>query len=139
MSAIWLPGRGVVNQQAKRVDRAVHEYDERLFFGEWHGDFVVYMTMPHGTDPLPILNFGREMPTPDTAIERLSLSDARKRGAEILQDLIRHNNSVESKYEEAASEGAGLAAEAVESFNHRIGNTPYHRSLPKRDPRQRAG
>ena len=91
---IVVPGRGVVNLDAERVNRAVQEYDERLRFGfnEVNGDWVVYIKMPRGFDAAyyiegepvyPVLGFQKRIPPVDEALGRIRLSDSWREGSRI--------------------------------------------------------
>ena len=136
-STIYIPGRGRVNLSAMKVDEAVREYDARLSFkmnNETH-QWCIYISMPHGHSEVPVLGFP-DIPHPDDALKRLYRADALRHGEKILDDIDRNNKAIKDKLEYASSEASGQVAEVAESALHREGKTPYHRSLPKKDPKQ---
>lgn len=125
--SIYLPGAGMVNLAARRVVQAVRDYDERLLFGrnEETGLWTVFIKMDTaypgdtmeigGYKVLPILAFqGSDPPHPDDVTKALWERDALRRGEEILDDINRRNKDIQNRYEQAASDGAGIAAEAFE-------------------------
>jgi hypothetical protein len=111
---IWLPGSGVTDLAAVRVDRAVNEYDEQLHFGrnEDTGQWCIFL-IRRGEAPLPVLGFN-DIPYPDDALKRLYQADAMRRGEEILDQMNRDNDKLREKDEEAVKQGIGIAAEAFE-------------------------
>lgn len=146
MSAtIYLPGRGVVDLAANRVDRAVNEYDERLSFArnEQTGDWCVFIKMERGWDGpdagLPVIGFGREIPHPEDALKRLHNADSVRRGSEILDSINRHNEDIDKQLDYASSQGAGHYVEALESYGVHNGITRHRRSLSKATESRRSG
>lgn len=136
MSAIWLPGQGMVDLSVTRVDKAVQEYDERLRFGrnEATGQYCIFRRMDHG-DPLakyqtaigpvlPILAFDK-VPHPEDALKRLYQTDAMRRGNEILDEINKGNEAIEAAGEAKAQEADGIAAEVMD-FAHRLTGTAPH-------------
>jgi hypothetical protein len=115
MSAIWIPGAGMVDMNVRRVQAAVEEYDESLRFGrnEDTGQWCVYKLMGSSAPPVPILAFDN-IPHPDDVFRRLYQTDALRHGAEILDQMNRENEDLRKPFEDAANEGAGIAAEAFE-------------------------
>jgi hypothetical protein len=84
--SILVPGRGLVNASAMRVDAAVKEYDERLCFGfnEARGDWIVYIKMERGfpaayhidgVPVYPIRGFGNHIPTPPEVLDKIKEMD----------------------------------------------------------------
>lgn len=113
---IWLPGQGVVDLEARRVSAAVEAYDERLFFGriteEGHpgyGDWVIFVKMPRGEDPIPVLGFQYEIPTPEEAVRRAHAANTRAHGEAILQ-------AVERDYQEQRRQAEYAEAEHNEEY-----------------------
>jgi hypothetical protein len=97
-----------------RVDRAVQQYDPLLRFGrnEDTGQWCVFR-IARGEDPLPILGFD-QIPSPNAVLQRLSQCDAQRRGSEILDEINKHNADLRKPFEDAAKEGAAIAAEGFE-------------------------
>lgn len=142
---LYVPGRGEVEighrAEYKAAYKAVKEYDERLLLGR-HAqtqEWVVFLE--HGVDdrPYPILGLGHELPHPDDIKKKIFQADAVRNGEAILRQINATNEKVQKEYRDAADEATGGMAEGIESFLHRQGRTPYHRSLPKKDPKQLAG
>ncbi len=90
---IWLPGQGVVDLEPMRVHRAVQAYDERLMFGrnEANGDWCIFVKMPHGEIPLPVLGFGDTIPTPEEAVRRADAANTRRHSTQILDRIMKED------------------------------------------------
>lgn len=153
MSAtLYVPGRGVVNLAYRAVDRAVAEYDERLFAADHPqtGTPSIFIKMPpdsewnleeglsiDGNRCVPVMAFPHGMPHEDAVLRRLHETDAVRRGKELLDDLNRRNDALKEPARREAAEQAGEVAEVWESAMHRLGKTKHSRSLRKCDPKQR--
>jgi hypothetical protein len=123
---IEVPGRGLVNLQAMRVDEAVRGYDERLRFGfnTQNGDWVIYIQLPRdfehppyridGEPMLPVLGFGHDIPSVDYALKRLDETDAMKHGSKIYDKMLAHNEAIKKEQEEKWQEQLTEAAERME-------------------------
>lgn len=122
---LYVPGRGMVDVSAYRVDKAVKEYDERLLFARNTdtGQWCVYIQPERDAEPLPILGFN-EVPHPTDALKELYKRDAWRRGNEILDKVNRRNAEIKQQYEDAASEGSAIAAEAFEWGFRKMGAAP---------------
>lgn len=103
---IWLPGQGVVDLEPMKVHRAVQAYDERLIFGRHdNGDWCIFVKMPHGQRPVPVLGFGKhKIPTPEEAIARADQANTRKHGDKLLRMLKQ-----EAEERKAMADAASLA------------------------------
>lgn len=124
---ILVPGRGVINFDALRVDRAVKEYDERLSFGynPKNEDWVVYIKLPRdfkdawyqieGENVMPVLGVGKEIPIPDAVIKRLWETDAWRNGEEIYDNMLKHNAAIKAEQNEQADQ---LNQEVAERIAH---------------------
>lgn len=128
---IWTPPKAY-DRAATAASQAAKEYDARLGFGrnEETGQWVVFIRqgeteVSKGGD-LPILGFDT-IPGPDEVKKRLYQSDAVRRGDEILAAINRHNDELQQKFEDAASDASGEAAEALEWFNRKEGTHPVPR------------
>jgi len=155
MSAIFVPGRGVMDLDCRRVDLAVNEYDERLFAARhpYTNDPSVFIKMSPFTDWLlddfgleiggqkcmPVLAFPHGFPEPHEVIHRLRKADSLRRGTKILKEINDNNSRIQAQAAYIQAEAAGAVAEVQESFEHRQGLTRHSRSLPKRDPKHRQG
>lgn len=141
MSHLYLPGRGMVNLDARRVDRAVQEYDERLFFsrhpqtGQWTVFIKIERDLPDefgtvvsGTRAFPVLAFN-DIPEPSEATRRLYESDAIRHGTRILDKIHENNERVREPLRRKAEEAQEQLAEVVESYMHDQGETRYRRVL----------
>lgn len=139
MQQIWVAGRGMLDLEVVSVDRAVREYDNTLKFdfNEDTGQWCIFKYMggrnPTWPEWLPVLAF-QGVPTPDVAIKTLWTSDAQRNGEEILRDLM--TQEPDPEIARRAEDATEAAASVLESFVHREGLTNYHRSLPKKDPKQ---
>jgi hypothetical protein len=132
---VWTPD-GMRDSEEYKVDVAVKEYDERLSFGLFQGDYVVSIAVGPSDPPYPIFNFGRICPLPHEVVERLYSADAIRHGEQILKDLNAHNLKIETEIDKSSDDATEALAEAIESAMHRRGELRYSRSLPKKDPKQ---
>ena len=148
--AFYVAGRGEVDLEQEMYDRklrsVIAEFDSegKLTLGRHHqtGEWILFLKAranPFGLDsPYPVLGLGRERPTPDFLRQVLRETDTRRNGDEILKKIQKNNERLRKPSRDAADEALEILAETAESFLHREGKTPYHRSLPKRDPKHRA-
>lgn len=114
MSSIYLPGRGMVNLTARRIDKAVTEYDERLFFrrNPQNGQWTVFRKMEHGVEPLPVLGFGFDIPSVDRVLKRLYESDSRRH--DLVARINKHNERLKKEQQDKVDDAQEFAAEALE-------------------------
>ena len=128
-TGILVPGRGIVNVDAMRVDTAVREYDERLRFGfnPVNQDWIVYIALPRdyegahyhieGEPVMPVLGFGGRIPAPSEATRKLYETDAWRHGNKLYQKMVEHNEKLKK---ERAEEYEAEIEEAVERAEHVI-------------------
>lgn len=143
---IFVAGRGEVDLDLELRHRALRKVIEendpegKLTLGRHHetGEWVLFLkprANPFGLDALyPVLGLGTEEPDPDKLRELLYKTDTRRNGDQILKDIHANNERIRRVARDKADEGIEILAEAQESFLHRQGLTPHHRSLAKRDP-----
>lgn len=137
MTHVWTPPRSY-DRLAHEVSVAVREYDERLGFGKNpdNGQWCIFMRQGNSEETrggdLPILGF-QTVPSRDEALRRLYESDARKRGAEILAQINRHNEEINRKFEDAADDASGQTAEVMEWFARQAGQHPVPRVFVSKD------
>lgn len=129
VQGILVPGQGIVNMDALRVDTAVREYDERLRFGynPVNEDWIVYIALPRdyvgahyhidGNPVMPVLGVGREIPPPSVVTRRLYETDAWRHGNKLYEKMLKHNEQVRKQQ---AEEAEAEIAEAVERAEHAI-------------------
>lgn len=124
MSEIWLPGGGVVPLHIRQAEKALEEYDARLSLGrnEQNGDWVVLLDGGDGR-PYPVLGLGLELPAPEKIKEKLHRSDTRRRGAEIVTEMVKRNDARLQAIKDKASDGSGQYAEALEWAFRKVGST----------------
>lgn len=128
-SNIWVPP-SYSDRAIGAVQKVVRDYDPDLDFGrnEETGQWCIFLK--RGTKEmakefdLPILGFN-DIPHPDDALRRLHQSDALRTGNEIIDRLQRHNESIESKREEAASDAVAETAEAFDWGFRQMGKAPH--------------
>ena len=129
VQGILVPGRGLVNVEAMRVDTAVREYDERLRFGynPTNQDWIVYIALPRDyvgahyhidNEPvMPVLGFGGRIPAPSEATRKLYETDAWRHGNKLYNRMLEENEKLHKKRQEEAD---AEIAEAVERAEHAI-------------------
>lgn len=139
-SKIWVP-RSHEMREAVPLQRALRAYDERLYFGrnEDHGDWCVFLKMPHGERDVPVLGFQDNIPTVEEMMKRVHAADTKRHGDAILVEMEKHNARLRAESRAKAEEAEGELAEVMESFLHAQGKTPYARSFSKAVESRRTG
>lgn len=134
MTSLFIPGRGDVNFKALKVDKAVNNYYERLFFArnEANGDWCVFMKMPPGVDPVPVLGFGVDIPDPEFAVKRLWECDTRVHGDRLFDEMIKSQERYKNEKRYAASQASGDSAERIEHLLRQYGKSPVIKSTRKK-------
>lgn len=125
----FVQGRGMVDSDVLAVDRAVSEYDERLYFDRnpETGDYCIYMKMLPGEAPLPILGFEKVIPSPEAALRRLYAADSMRQGEEILNGMRRRNHDALEPLRRKADDASGQLAEGLEILYRKTGDHPSPR------------
>ena len=123
---IYIPGRGSVDSDVYKVDRAVNQYNDRLSFefNEAGQDYCIFMRMPYPAEPVIILGFGEKVPHPDEACKRLWESDTLVHGERILNDILKSQEDFKNAKRYAADQASGDSAERVEKFLRDRGKSP---------------
>lgn len=126
MSNIYIPGHGEMSWDEIRVDRAVREYDERLFFARnadtW--DWCVYIKMPRPQQPYPVIGFGREVPPVDMVMKRVYDADTMRHGWDIYKEVVKSQDDYRKLYRDAADEATDESVEVIEHFMRKHGKSP---------------
>jgi hypothetical protein len=126
---LWVPGAGLVPSYITQAEKLVKEYDPdlRLAREAQTGDWVVAKrTGPDGA-PFPVLYLGPELPTLDKIKERLYRADTRRRGAEIVQEVVQNNERRLQEAKDRISDENGIAAEALDWAFRKMGKHPNPR------------
>lgn len=121
---LWLPN--TMNYAAYRVDRAVNEYDERLMFArnDDTGDWCVYIRMPAGEQPYPVVGFGAEIPNVDDVMFRVRGSDTMRHGWAIFNEIQKTQDDHKKNLQYNADQASEESAEVVEHFLRKHGKSP---------------
>lgn len=131
MSGIYIPGHGEMSWDEIRVDRAVKEYDERLFFARnadtW--DWCVFIKMPAPEPAYPVIGFGYNVPPVEVVMKRVMDADTLRAGNQIYDDMIKSQNDYRARLEYEASQASEEAAEPVEWLMRKHGKSPIIKSL----------
>ncbi len=108
MKGIYIPGHGEMSFDEARIDRAVREYDERLFFARnadtW--DWCVFIKMPRPEPAYPVIGFGRELPPVDEVMRRVYRADAHRHGWAIYDEIMKSQEDYKKKFRDAADEAS---------------------------------
>jgi hypothetical protein len=135
MKGIYIPGHGEMSFDEARIDRAVREYDERLFFARnadtW--DWCVYIKMPRPEPAYPVIGFGRELPPVDEVMRRVYRADTHKHGFQIYDEIMKSQEDYKKKFRDAADEATEESAEVVEHFLRQHGKSPVVKEFIKHD------
>ena len=126
MSSIFIPGMGEKSFDELRIDRAVREYDERLFFARNADtrDWCVFITMPRPEPPYPVIGFGSELPPVDEVMRLVHRSDTKRHGWQIYDEIIKSQEDYKKRFRDAADEATEESAEVVEHFLRQHGKSP---------------
>lgn len=139
---LWLPGSHYT-REVTTLNRVLRAYDERLHFGrnEDNGDWCVFIKMEPGMVPemVPVLGFQDKIPDPDELLRRVQAADTKRHGDYVLKQMNEHNEQLKRESAREAEDAEWQLAEAMESFLHAQGRTPYHRSLSKEVESKRTG
>jgi hypothetical protein len=130
---IYIPGRGSVDSDVYKVDRAVNQYNDRLSFefNEAGQDYCIFMRMPYPENPVVILGFGDRVPHPDEACKRLWESDTMRHGDKILNDILKSQEEFKNAKRYAADQASSDSAERVEHLMRKNGDSPVIKSTRK--------
>ena len=133
MSKIWIPGRGEYDTRAYRVDKAVNEYNDRLFFDKNMdtGDWCVFVRMPSPEPPVPVHGFGQSIPEPEVVVKKIWESDSARHGEKILDEFIKSQERFIAEKRYAADEATGDSAEHIEHLMRKHGKSPVIKSFSK--------
>lgn len=133
MKGIYIPGHGEMSWDEIRVDRAVKEYDERLFFARnadtW--DWCVFIKMPAPEPAYPVIGFGYNVPPVEHVMDRVRAADTMRTGNQIYDDIVKSQEKYRKKLEYEASQASEAAAEPTEWLLRKHGKSPIIKSLPK--------
>jgi hypothetical protein len=126
MSNIYIPGQGEKSFDELRIDRAVREYDERLFFARNADtrDWCVYIMMPRPEPPYPVIGFGSELPPVDEVMRLIHRSDTKRHGWQIYDEIIASQEAFKKQFRDKADEATEESAEVVEHFLRKHGKSP---------------
>lgn len=126
MQNIYIPGHGEMSWDEIRVDRAVKEYDERLFFARnadtW--DWCVFIRMPSPEPAYPVIGFGHNVPPVEHVMERVRAADTMRTGNKIYDDIVKSQEKYRKKLEYDASQASAEASEPVEFLMRKHGKSP---------------
>lgn len=124
----FVAGRGMVDSEVLAVDKAVSEYDERLYFdrNQNTGQWCAFLKTPPSEPDLPIFGWDH-IPHPHDAVKRIYQNDALRHGDEILDRIDRENAERTRPLDEAADQASGQAAEVMEWGFRKMGAHPQAR------------
>jgi hypothetical protein len=145
---IEVPGKGITDLTAIRIDKAVRHYDRYLRFGynPENQDYILYVVMPRdfdsyyfidGEPAYPVIGFGKEIPSEDHVLARLRASDVRKRGVDVLNALNRHNEQLRRANDLVAAGPVEEAAERIEHLVRSLGMTEKYGKVVMHVPKSR--
>jgi hypothetical protein len=124
--SIYIPGHGEMSWDEIRADRAVKEYDERLFFARnadtW--DWCVFISMPRPEPPYPVIGFGREIPSVDEVRRRIYNADTTRHGWQIYDEILKSQEDYKQGFRHKADEATEESAEVIEHFMRKHGKSP---------------
>ena len=130
---IEVPGRGLVDMDAYRVNRAINEYDERLFFDKdpKTNHWVIWIKMPHGKDSQPICGF-TAVPSIEDAIGWLKKNDSKLHGADKLwNEHVKGVMAERKKISDEASDAHEEMAEYIEKYGRDNQKLRFWKSFEK--------
>lgn len=130
---LFIPGQGVTDTRAYRVDAAIKQYDERLMFGQHPdtGDWCVFIRLPRPEQPYPVIGFGKDIPEPSSVLERLQRADTMRNGDAVYREVVRSQEQYRKGLEYNTDQAGEESAEVIEHFMRKEGKSPIIKSLPK--------
>lgn len=135
MSGIYIPGHGEMSFDEIRIDRAVREYDERLFFARnadtW--DWCVFIKMPRPEPAYPVIGFGRELPPVDEVMRLVHRSDTKRHGWAIYDEIVKSQEDYKKTFRDKADDASEESAEVVEHFLRQHGKSPVIKEFISHD------
>jgi hypothetical protein len=135
MSGIYIPGHGEMSWEEVRVDRAVKEYDERLFFARnantW--DWCVFVKMPRPEPAFPVIGFGQEVPSVDVVMDKLRRGDLMRNGDRIYNDIVKSQQDFRKRNRAKGDVASEESAEVVEHFLRQHGKSPVIKEFISKD------
>ena len=135
MSSIFIPGQGTKSFDELRIDRAVREYDERLFFARNDDtrDWCVFITMPRPEPPYPVIGFGSELPPVEEVMRLVRRSDTKRHGWKIYDEIVQSQEDFKKQFRVKADEATEESAEVVEHFLRQHGKSPVIKEFISHD------
>jgi hypothetical protein len=126
MSSIYIPGLGEKSFDEIRIDRAIKEYDERLFFARnmETRDWCVFVRMPRPEPAYPVIGFGGELPSVDEVMRRVRRADAHKHGFQIYDEIMDSQKKYKQQFRDRANDATEESVEVVEHFLRQHGKSP---------------
>jgi hypothetical protein len=115
MSSIWIPGAGTVPLHARQAAKVVRDYDPDLALGRnEQGGWAVFLERGSKEPPFPVFELGHELPPADAIQRKLYMSDVRRRGRQIVDDIERRRAAQIKELDDRSHDAAGEVAEVVE-------------------------
>jgi hypothetical protein len=135
MGGIYIPGHGEMSFDEIRIDRAVKEYDERLFFARNADtrDWCVFIKMPMPQEPYPVLGFGDNIPPLDEVMRLVYRSDTHRHGWAIYDEVMKSQEDYKKQFRVAADDATEESAEVVEHFLRKHGKSPVIKEFISKD------
>lgn len=135
MSALYLPDGTLVDIKTYRIQRAINEYDERLFLGLKDGQLTVFVRMPYPDDPWPVFGLGvfnGELPEPADVVRRIAQADTARRGSEILDRVNKGNARIKVAKDNDLLDARRDVYERLEHALRSTGHSPGFQSFRAR-------
>lgn len=130
MTELWIPGAGFVPAHIRSAQKAVEEYDPDLSLArdpDAGDQWVVLLNRGPEGRPFPVLGLGYELPAPEEIKRKLYMSDTRKRGREIVAEVVRRNEARKRAFRDQAHDAGGEVAEAMDTALHLMKRHPTPR------------
>lgn len=130
MTSIYVPGKGNMDTRILRVDRALHQYDERLYlkFNEVSQEWCVFVKVPRGSgDDVPVLGLGTEVPHRDYVLEKIRSMDTKTHASNMLELIRRNNDKVREDGQKKFLDGAYETADIIHTLTKGTQTKTYER------------
>lgn len=124
---IWLPDHGTVPIHMYEAANAVSDYDPDLVLGrnEATGTWQVFIKNgPHGGQPFPVFDLGRELPSYTQIQKKLYNADVRRHGHKIVEQMQRRVDAKKAALDKEGLDVAGETAEFIEWGMRDLGMLP---------------
>lgn len=100
MTSIYVPGKGLMDTTLLSIEKALGEYDERLYlkFNDEQQQWCVYVKVPRPGTDVPVLGLDPDVRLhKDYVMERMVSMDTRRHATNMLVAIDKHNEKLKAE------------------------------------------